>query len=170
MNSLTHVLPLERRIWVIRGQRVMLDADLAEVYGVSTKRLNEQVKRNRDRFPKDFIFRLTPAEAKSIEDAWAIEAQRDGRLLALTADEAARRYFGVQGYEARRITVARMAPMPTIALPNTPTPAGFPTGHLVSDASNGGANGNRGGYAPPPRDKGPQLEDARRAAHAALNS
>ena len=44
----------------------MLDADLAEVYGVSTKRLNEQVKRNRDRFPQDFVFRLTKSEAAGI--------------------------------------------------------------------------------------------------------
>lgn len=59
-------LSLERRIWVIRGRRVMLDVDLAEVYRVSTKRLNEQVKRNRDRFPQDFVFRLTQSEADRI--------------------------------------------------------------------------------------------------------
>ena len=50
---------IERAILIIRGQKVMLDADLAELYGVTTKRLNEQVKRNRNRFPKDFIFRLS---------------------------------------------------------------------------------------------------------------
>jgi hypothetical protein len=43
----------------VRGHRVMLDADLAALYGVTTKRLNEQVKRNRDRFPDDFMFVLT---------------------------------------------------------------------------------------------------------------
>jgi hypothetical protein len=64
MTTTTLTLPLERRILIVRGRRVMLDADLAEVYGVSTKRLNEQVKRNRDRFPEDFIFRLTAVEAK----------------------------------------------------------------------------------------------------------
>lgn len=117
------------------------------------------------------VIRLTPQEAKQIEDAWGVEAQRDGRLVALTAEEAARRYFGPQEYEARRIGVAvRPVTPPNVVVPNTPTPAGFPTGHLVSDASNGGANGNRGGYTPPTRDKGPQLEDARRAAHAGLNS
>jgi len=47
---------LERRIYVLRGQKVMLDEDLAELYGVPTKRLNEQVRRNRTRFPKDFMF------------------------------------------------------------------------------------------------------------------
>jgi hypothetical protein len=47
---------IERAILVIRGRRVMLDADLASVYGVTTRRLNEQVKRNRDRFPADSCF------------------------------------------------------------------------------------------------------------------
>ncbi|HPA71209.1 MAG TPA: ORF6N domain-containing protein [Spirochaetota bacterium] len=53
---------IEHRILVIRGLRVMLDADLAELYNVPTKRLNEQVKRNMVRFPSDFVFRLTAAE------------------------------------------------------------------------------------------------------------
>ncbi|HAH05232.1 MAG TPA: hypothetical protein DCM05_01705 [Elusimicrobia bacterium] len=59
-------LPIERRIFLIRGQRVMLDADLAAVYGVSTRRLNEQVRRNRKRFPKDFMFLLTPVEKAEV--------------------------------------------------------------------------------------------------------
>ena len=50
---------IERRIHVIRGQKVMLDAHLAELYQVPTMRLNEQVKRNTNRFPADFMFRLT---------------------------------------------------------------------------------------------------------------
>ena len=61
--------PVERiasRILVVRGQRVMIDADLAALYGVSTKRLNEQVKRNRARFPEDFVFRLTAAETAEV--------------------------------------------------------------------------------------------------------
>ena len=49
---------IESSILNIRGRKVMLDADLAELYGVTTKRLNEQVKRNIDRFPKDFMFQL----------------------------------------------------------------------------------------------------------------
>lgn len=60
------VMPLERKILIIRGYKVMLDLDLAEVYGVSTKRLNEQVKRNRDRFPKDFMFRLNAKEKTEV--------------------------------------------------------------------------------------------------------
>ncbi len=50
------------KIYVIRDQKVMLDEDLAELYEVETKRLNEQVKRNKDRFPSDFMFQLTKAE------------------------------------------------------------------------------------------------------------
>jgi hypothetical protein len=46
----------------LRGQKVMLDADLAALYGVTTKRLKEQVRRNPDRFPPDFMFELTPEE------------------------------------------------------------------------------------------------------------
>jgi len=53
---------IESRIFVIRGQKVMLDADLAELYGVETRRLNEQVRRNSERFPEDFMFQLTDEE------------------------------------------------------------------------------------------------------------
>jgi hypothetical protein len=48
----------------VRGQRVILDRDLAAIYGVTTKRLNEQVKRSAERFPEDFMFQLTPEEAE----------------------------------------------------------------------------------------------------------
>ncbi len=61
----TQLLPselIERRILVIRGQRVMIDTDLAMLYGVATKRLKEQVKRNPNRFPPDFMFELTAEE------------------------------------------------------------------------------------------------------------
>ena len=50
------------KIHLIRGQKVMLDSDLAEMYGVETKRLKEQVRRNITRFPKDFMFRLSKTE------------------------------------------------------------------------------------------------------------
>jgi hypothetical protein len=59
------IIPAERienRIYLIRGQKVMLDSDLARIYGVSTERLNQQVNRNLDRFPPDFMFRLTAEE------------------------------------------------------------------------------------------------------------
>ena len=57
---------LKQQILVVRGQRVMLDRDLARLYGVTTKRLNEQLRRNLHRFPKDFAFRLILVEAKDI--------------------------------------------------------------------------------------------------------
>lgn len=63
------MVPAERiasRILVIRGCRVMLDSDLAEVYGTSTKALNQAVKRNRDRFPADFMFRLSEREKSQV--------------------------------------------------------------------------------------------------------
>jgi hypothetical protein len=57
---------VERRILLIRDQRVMIDSDLADLYGAATKRLNEQVKRNRERFPEDFMFQLTQAEKSEV--------------------------------------------------------------------------------------------------------
>jgi hypothetical protein len=57
---------LDRLIYEIRGQKVMLDADLAELYGVTTGNLNKAVKRNRDRFPEDFMFQLTPEETANL--------------------------------------------------------------------------------------------------------
>src|SRR6266487_613415 len=56
---------IERRIYLIRGQKVMLDFDLADLYEVSTKALNQAVKRNRDRFPSDFMFQLTTVEVRA---------------------------------------------------------------------------------------------------------
>jgi len=57
---------IEARIQTVRALRVMVDADLAEIYGVPTKRLNEQVKRNGGRFPADFMFQLTAAEKAEV--------------------------------------------------------------------------------------------------------
>ena len=58
---------IESRIYRICGQKVLLDSDLAELYGVPTGRLNEMVKRNAKRFPEDFLFPLTPAEAREVQ-------------------------------------------------------------------------------------------------------
>ena len=65
-SALVPAQDVTRAILVLRGQRVLLDAELAALYGVTTKRLNEQVKRNAERFPEDFMFRLTPAETESL--------------------------------------------------------------------------------------------------------
>lgn len=71
---------IERSILLIRGHKVMLDADLAELYGVSVGRLNEAVRRNIDRFPDDFMFQLTAEEAASLRSQIAISKKgRGGR-------------------------------------------------------------------------------------------
>jgi hypothetical protein len=69
MPKNTGIVPIEKiesRILLVRGHRVMLDADLAEVYGTSTKALNQAVKRNVDRFPADFMFRLDQQEKDEV--------------------------------------------------------------------------------------------------------
>ena len=68
---------IEKKIYVIRGQRVMLDSDLAELYEVSTGRLNEQVRRNLKRFPEDFMFQLNTDEYECLRSQNAIS--NDGR-------------------------------------------------------------------------------------------
>jgi hypothetical protein len=70
---------VESVIHVIRGQRVMLDSDLAQIYEVSTKQLNQQLKRNRNRFPGDFAFQLTVEEFTSLRSQFVTSKQRGGR-------------------------------------------------------------------------------------------
>ena len=77
LSSPADQLPLpvelvERRIYLIRGQKVMLDSDLAELYQVPTFRLNEAVKRNRNRFPEDFMFQLSKEELENWSSQIAI--------------------------------------------------------------------------------------------------
>jgi hypothetical protein len=69
---------IEQSILLIRHQKVMLDSDLAELYGVSTKRLNEQVKRNRARFPGDFMFQLTVSEAEILRSQFTTSKKGGG--------------------------------------------------------------------------------------------
>ena len=66
MKTLIPVEVIEQRILLIRGQRIILDTDLAALYGVPTFRFNEAVKRNRNRFPEDFMFQLTKNEFKNL--------------------------------------------------------------------------------------------------------
>ena len=74
---------IERSILLIRGHRVLLDTHLANLYGVPTKRLNEQVRRNRSRFPGDFMFQLTSEEVESLRSQLATSNQgRGGRRYA----------------------------------------------------------------------------------------
>src|SRR5436189_5663644 len=70
---------LGRLIYQIRAQRVMLDSDLASIYGVQTKALNRAVKRNRDRFPKDFVFQLTAHESELLRrQSRTLKTERGG--------------------------------------------------------------------------------------------
>ena len=81
-GTIPMTIPMERvenRILTIRGHRVMLDADLAELYGVPTKRLNEAVRRNAARFPEDFMFQLTADEAETLRSQFATSNGRGGR-------------------------------------------------------------------------------------------
>ncbi len=73
-------------IYVIRGEKVMVDSDLAALYGVTTGRLNEQVGRNPDRFPDDFAFRLTDEEWTALKSHFATSnTGRGGRRKALSS-------------------------------------------------------------------------------------
>ncbi len=65
-EDLIPVADVEKKILTIRGLKVIIDSDLAQFYGVATKRLNEQLKRNKDRFPADFVFQLTAEEKDEV--------------------------------------------------------------------------------------------------------
>ncbi|OGR13835.1 MAG: DNA-binding protein [Deltaproteobacteria bacterium RIFOXYB12_FULL_58_9] len=74
---------ITQQIFLARGQKVILDADLAKLYGVPTKRFNEQVKRNKGRFPEDFMFQLTKEEADALRSQNATsKTGRGGRRYA----------------------------------------------------------------------------------------
>ena len=79
MSSHRKIANLESAIHLIRGHRVMLDSDLAAIYGVTAKRLNEQLKRNRPRFPDDFAFQLTTEEFRNLRSQIATSKGRGGR-------------------------------------------------------------------------------------------
>ena len=84
------LLPLEaitHHIVVLREQKVLLDSDLAALYGVQTRRLNEQVRRNRGRFPKDFIFELTAEEFANLKSQFATSSWGGRRKLPLAFTE-----------------------------------------------------------------------------------
>jgi hypothetical protein len=85
-TSLVPAERIERAILSLRGHRVMLDFDLAEVFGVSTRRLNEQVRRNEGRFPEDFMFRLTGEELDILRSQFATAklAKRRSPVMAFT--------------------------------------------------------------------------------------
>ncbi len=97
-------VPVESRILVLRQQKVILDSDLAELYGVSVKRLNEQIKRNQERFPADFMFQLTANEDEILRSQIATSSSghggrrhlpyaftEHGAIMAATGAELAKR-------------------------------------------------------------------------------
>lgn len=90
----TGILPVEqitRSILAFRGHKVLLDSELAELYGVPTKALNQAVKRNIERFPKDFMFRLSRSEARTLIRSQSVTAsQRPMRSQSVTASRARR--------------------------------------------------------------------------------
>lgn len=70
---------LKNEIYLVRGERVMLDSALAEIYGVPTKQLNQQLRRNRKRFPADFAFQLTPEEFTNLKSQIVTSSSHGGR-------------------------------------------------------------------------------------------
>jgi ORF6N domain len=75
------MMPIETFVHVVRGQKVMLDRDLARLYGVETKALNRAVKRNSDRFPEDFMFQLTWQEAECSRSQFVILNENRGKNI-----------------------------------------------------------------------------------------
>jgi hypothetical protein len=100
--SNTSIIPIERiekAIYLIRGEKVMLDRDLARLYDVTTAALNQAVRRNRGRFPEDFMFQLTSAEVAQLDRSQVVigsEKHRDPRFRPYA--------FTEQGVAMRRST------------------------------------------------------------------
>jgi hypothetical protein len=93
-KELASVPRLDELISEVRGQKVMFDSDLAHVYGVTTKRLNEQFRRNRKRFPEDFAFQLTSEEFEALRSQNATTTQRNLRSqFATSRSHGGRRYL-----------------------------------------------------------------------------
>lgn len=75
------ITTIEEKIFIIRGQKVMIDGDLAQLYGISTKRLKEQVNRNHKRFPKDFMFELTWEESATLASRSQFATLKKGKNI-----------------------------------------------------------------------------------------
>ena len=80
---------IRTKVYIIRGQQVMLDKDLAEIYGYEVKKLNQQVKRNIERFPEDFMFRLSNSEIDSVRSQIVTSRKKD----FFAGQEGGRRYL-----------------------------------------------------------------------------
>ena len=89
-TNLIPVQRIEQKIFLLRGEKVMLDRDLAELYGVETKVLNQAVKRNRDRFPADFMFQVSPDEAAMISRSQIVTLGSETGIKPLKTTDALR--------------------------------------------------------------------------------
>jgi hypothetical protein len=90
VNQIQSVVPdetLVNKIYLIRGEKVMLDSDLSALYGIETRRLNEQVKRNIDRFPEDFMFQLNEIEFENLKSQIATSSWGGRRKLPFAFTE-----------------------------------------------------------------------------------
>ncbi len=117
MSSQNDIIPADviaPLIRSIRGQRVILDSDLAGIYGVPTKRLNEQFRRNLDRFPEDFAFRLAQSEWEALRSQIAaLEAGQDLRSqIATSRSHGGRRYLPVAFTEHGALMAANILNSP----------------------------------------------------------
>lgn len=106
------VLRAEKRILLLRGYKVLLDQDLASLYGVATRRLNEQVRRNSERFPADFMFELTAAEFAALKSQSATSKRGRGgrrtRPLAFTEQGVAMLSSVLRSRRAVQVNIAIM--------------------------------------------------------------
>ena len=87
MTDIVSVDSITSRIYLIRGLKVMIDRDLAELYGVETKRLKEQVRRNISRFPEDFMFILTNQEVRNLRSQIATSSWGGARYIPMAFTE-----------------------------------------------------------------------------------
>ncbi len=108
---------IENRIFFIRGQKVMLDSDLATLYKVSTKRLNEQVKRNLRRFPIDFMFQLSLDEARELQASRSqiatLNADLRSQFATSNRNRGGRRYLPYAFTEHGAVMLASVLNSPT---------------------------------------------------------
>ena len=102
-TDLTLIEKIEEKIYLIRGQKVMLDSNLAEVYQVETKVLNQAVKRNLHRFPKDFMFQLTENETESLRS----------QIVTSNKSRGGRRYLPYAFTEHGAVMLASVLNSPT---------------------------------------------------------
>lgn len=113
------IIPDERvisKIFLIRDEKVMLDSDLAELYGVETRRMNEQVKRNKERFPKDFMFQLTVSEFENLKSQIATSSWGGRRKLPYAFTEHG--VFSYTNSNSNQYKINTSDPFSTIVFPN----------------------------------------------------